>query len=108
MLDLRCQLIVFASCLHCAFNTSMNASCGILILPMLFIRFFPSFCFSYFFFQAEDGIRDRDVTGVQTCALPIYITQQCQNDVEHHWEDEYAAWHNGWWDRWVPAKGAAT
>mgnify|MGYP000621928807 CR=1 FL=1 len=26
---------------------------------------------SYFFFQAEDGIRDRDVTGVQTCALPI-------------------------------------
>src|SRR5437773_9876862 len=26
-----------------------------------------------FFFQAEDGIRDRDVTGVQTCALPIFI-----------------------------------
>src|SRR5207248_6633897 len=25
----------------------------------------------YFFFQAEDGIRDRTVTGVQTCALPI-------------------------------------
>src|SRR5699024_12138608 len=25
-----------------------------------------------FFFQAEDGIRDRNVTGVQTCALPIY------------------------------------
>src|SRR5437667_2997450 len=24
-----------------------------------------------FFVQAEDGIRDRDVTGVQTCALPI-------------------------------------
>src|SRR5437773_5544188 len=24
-----------------------------------------------FFFQVEDGIRDRDVTGVQTCALPI-------------------------------------
>src|SRR5437667_1835956 len=30
------------------------------------------FCFVFFFFQAEDGIRDRDVTGVQTCALPIY------------------------------------
>src|SRR5699024_9998388 len=31
------------------------------------------FCFLfYFFFQAEDGIRDRNVTGVQTCALPIY------------------------------------
>src|SRR5688500_19068731 len=26
----------------------------------------------YFFFQAEDGIRDYKVTGVQTCALPIY------------------------------------
>src|SRR5205823_8543392 len=25
-----------------------------------------------FFFQAEDGIRDKLVTGVQTCALPIY------------------------------------
>src|SRR5699024_11376893 len=27
-----------------------------------------------FFFQAEDGIRDRNVTGVQTCALPICCT----------------------------------
>src|SRR5437762_10302938 len=26
---------------------------------------------SFFFFQAEDGIRDTSVTGVQTCALPI-------------------------------------
>ena len=29
-------------------------------------------CF-FFFFQAEDGIRDDLVTGVQTCALPICI-----------------------------------
>src|SRR3712207_7895542 len=29
------------------------------------------FIFSFFFFQAEDGIRDIGVTGVQTCALPI-------------------------------------
>src|SRR5438067_11029336 len=28
---------------------------------------------SVFFFQAEDGIRDRNVTGVQTCALPICV-----------------------------------
>src|SRR5205823_7618897 len=28
--------------------------------------------FCFFFFQAEDGIRDKLVTGVQTCALPIY------------------------------------
>src|SRR5699024_7511318 len=32
-----------------------------------------SCCFCCFFFQAEDGIRDRNVTGVQTCALPIYF-----------------------------------
>src|SRR5256885_7306771 len=29
------------------------------------------FQFLFFFFQAEDGIRDYKVTGVQTCALPI-------------------------------------
>ena len=28
-------------------------------------------CVNIFFFQAEDGIRDHCVTGVQTCALPI-------------------------------------
>src|SRR5438067_11167562 len=28
----------------------------------------------HFFFQAEDGIRDRNVTGVQTCALPIFAS----------------------------------
>src|SRR2546426_11123896 len=27
----------------------------------------------FFFFQAEDGIRDYKVTGLQTCALPIYL-----------------------------------
>src|SRR5437762_9177752 len=29
----------------------------------------------FFFFQAEDGIRDTSVTGVQTCALPIFFTE---------------------------------
>src|SRR5258707_5538383 len=29
-----------------------------------------------FFFQAEDGIRDIGVTGVQTCALPIWVSSQ--------------------------------
>src|SRR5256714_2706474 len=33
---------------------------------------FDSVCIAFFFFfQAEDGIRDKLVTGVQTCALPI-------------------------------------
>src|SRR6266498_4758677 len=35
--------------------------------------------FSFFFFQAEDGIRDADVTGVQTCALPISIGPNLDN-----------------------------
>src|SRR5256886_13598687 len=33
----------------------------------------------FFFFQAEDGIRDLTVTGVQTCALPIWFLR-----VRHH------------------------
>ena len=37
-----------------------------------FFLLFFFFCF-VFFFQAEDGIRDTSVTGVQTCALPIYL-----------------------------------
>src|SRR6266853_2154309 len=32
-------------------------------------------CTLFFFFQAEDGIRDLTVTGVQTCALPIFWRQ---------------------------------
>src|SRR5256714_15166544 len=38
---------------------------------MLSDLLFHSFFFFFFFFQAEDGIRDKLVTGVQTCALPI-------------------------------------
>src|SRR2546430_7160733 len=46
---------------------------------MVFIVEDPTFeyrvamCCYFFFFQAEDGIRDLTVTGVQTCALPIYL-----------------------------------
>src|SRR5690606_39302061 len=32
----------------------------------------------FFFFQAEDGIRDFHVTGVQTCALPIFGTRSAR------------------------------
>src|SRR5205823_10025838 len=38
----------------------------VLLLVYCFVLFF-----FFFFFQAEDGIRDKLVTGVQTCALPI-------------------------------------
>src|SRR2546430_11703072 len=34
----------------------------------------------FFFFQAEDGIRDLTVTGVQTCALPIYPAARAQRN----------------------------
>src|SRR5437868_12668786 len=46
-----------------------------------------------FFFQAEDGIRDRNVTGVQTCALPICRGErrekcvQRERFVEAHFEE---------------------
>src|SRR5256885_12621876 len=38
-------------------------------LGLLFVAWCT--CYLFFFFQAEDGIRDYKVTGVQTCALPI-------------------------------------
>src|SRR2546422_6262929 len=46
-----------------------------------------AYLFFFFFFQAEDGIRDVAVTGVQTCALPIWLIlvlyrQQDQNEDE--------------------------
>src|SRR5688572_30991626 len=48
----------------------------VLFLFLFFSFFFYYFCFFlfffFFFFQAEDGIRDLTVTGVQTCALPIF------------------------------------
>src|SRR5260370_3427619 len=34
------------------------------------------FALFFFFFQAEDGIRDSSVTGVQTCALPIFASKR--------------------------------
>src|SRR5947207_4170436 len=50
--------------------------CSLFFLKCLLFIFFISYTFSFFFFfffQAEDGIRDHCVTGVQTCALPIYL-----------------------------------
>src|SRR5687767_15279974 len=50
--------------------------CFLFFLCFYFLFFFFFFFllflfFFFFFFQAEDGIRDKLVTGVQTCALPI-------------------------------------
>src|SRR6202051_1909296 len=45
-------------------------------------RQFIQFVMFIFFFQAEDGIRDAHVTGVQTCALPISSTTSVKLNVE--------------------------
>src|SRR5256886_5783374 len=42
-----------------------------LVVCVLFRSYHGDLLFLFFFFQAEDGIRDLTVTGVQTCALPI-------------------------------------
>src|SRR6266480_5847460 len=39
-------------------------------------------CCSFFFFQAEDGIRGGRVTGVQTCALPIWWLNPVANGLK--------------------------
>src|SRR5207248_7258076 len=41
-------------------------------------------------FQAEDGIRDRTVTGVQTCALPIYAGLDQGDGELLQWQPEFA------------------
>src|SRR5690554_7734669 len=45
--------------------------CFFCLFYFFFFFFFFLIFFFFFFFQAEDGIRDADVTGDQTCALPI-------------------------------------
>src|SRR2546422_607355 len=58
---------------HCVSSITTFLSPFHTVLFMLF----------FFFFQAEDGIRDVAVTGVQTCALPIWLEQ----DVGFHADD---------------------
>src|SRR5256885_7550385 len=43
----------------------------------------------FFFFQAEDGIRDYKVTGVQTCALPIFSWKH-EDPIRRHYYDSGA------------------
>jgi len=45
--------------------------CLVTLSNIFFVFVCVALVILFFFFQAEDGIRDRDVTGVQTCALPI-------------------------------------
>src|SRR2546422_6649330 len=61
-----CILVVLICCLAC--------DLFLYLFPFFIFLFLSSLSFFwfFFFFQAEDGIRDVAVTGVQTCALPIY------------------------------------
>src|SRR5437667_7825351 len=56
--------------------------CFFFVFSLVLLHFF---FFFFFFFQAEDGIRDRDVTGAQTCALPI---SQQRRDRLHRQPDQ--------------------
>src|SRR5690606_40392561 len=48
-----------------------------------FVKLNKHLFFCFFFFQAEDGIRDFHVTGVQTCALPIFAGASAVAVLEH-------------------------
>src|SRR5437667_1654952 len=55
-----------------------------LLVLLFFLISVSFFCVLFFFFQAEDGIRDRDVTGVQTCALPISSDTTYREALDHY------------------------
>src|SRR2546430_5502536 len=57
-------------------NVASTTRCSRLLISDILVRQLLLYRYSggrmFFFFQAEDGIRDLTVTGVQTCALPIF------------------------------------
>src|SRR2546430_5242462 len=61
--------------MHCVTHMSVYA----FFECLAFVTYFES---SFFFFQAEDGIRDLTVTGVQTCALPISSSSEDSGQVQ--------------------------
>src|SRR5688572_31259766 len=60
---------------------------------VFFTYFILYFFFFFFFFQAEDGIRDLTVTGVQTCALPIFPVGVSFGDLDGNVLYANDAWH---------------
>src|SRR5437879_10055936 len=65
--------VLCAIVLYCSTSLFLLRFC--LYIHVLCYTYFLYYCsnFFFFFFQAEDGIRDTSVTGVQTCALPIWM-----------------------------------
>src|SRR5207249_1012875 len=77
-LKVRCRLALLPFLISCLIWLDLVASLPLIkerILVIILLLHFLSLRLGsvlvLFFFQAEDGIRDRNVTGVQTCALPI-------------------------------------
>src|SRR5256885_5965326 len=67
----------------CSFVLCHWLPCFVLFEALVFLFFF--------FFQAEDGIRDYKVTGVQTCALPISDLQFTVEPTTHPASDDQRA-----------------
>src|SRR5438046_3790765 len=74
----------------------MFQSVSVYVIDLLCLRrvciLFLVFIVFFFFFQAEDGIRDWSVTGVQTCALPI-SPPRVLNYAPHGWPVSYTSRH---------------
>src|SRR2546430_7654432 len=62
------------------------------------MRFLYHWLVYFFFFQAEDGIRDLTVTGVQTCALPILMHAGLQKTFAMQANPE--TYGSQFWRRW--------
>src|SRR2546421_5819948 len=60
-------------CAHVYYLKQLTSDGVVILSGRNLTRIMVVFGLSFFFFQAEDGIRDLIVTGVQTCALPIYF-----------------------------------
>src|SRR5205823_1230792 len=69
-LKVRCRLALMAFLISFLIWLDLVSSLP-LIKERIFVIILLLHFLSFFFFQAEDGIRDKLVTGVQTCALPI-------------------------------------
>src|SRR5690554_4708539 len=91
-------ILIYGLAFLCLFKTCVISA------VYFFFFLFCCFLFFFFFFQAEDGIRDADVTGVQTCALPIYGRNFNETFVPvftsgYDPEDYYFAIFNRWGER---------
>ena len=64
-------VVIWRHLCSCHVPHSVRDSCGMCVFLYFFVYVLFRF---FFFFQAEDGIRDYKVTGVQTCALPISLS----------------------------------